>query len=227
MPKLVNIIQEFDDGDSSFQNLNVNEVPDSCPICKTSIRPINHQGFKTRIKLQYVFRCPSCQSLFIGIYDSDFVNMEERYFLKSIIPKSINTKEFSKIIYEVSKSFCKIYNQSMIAESFGLNLIAGPGYRKSLEFLIKDYLIDKNPKMQAKIQKKFLGNCIQDHIENEKIKEVSQRAVWLGNDETHYYKHWEDKDINDLKNTIHLTINWIEMEIQTNELLSNMKKKEK
>jgi len=228
MPKLVNIIHELDDGSgNSFQNLNVDEIPNSCPICKTGIRPINHQGFKTDTKLQYVFRCPNCQSLFIGIYDYDIVYMEERYYLKNIIPKSITTQEFSKIINDVSKSFCKIYNQSTIAESFGLNLIAGPGYRKSLEYLIKDYLIDKNPKIKDEIQKKFLGNCIQDHIENEKIKEVSQRVVWLGNDETHYYKLWEDKDIYDLKDTINLTISWIEMEIQTTDLLSSMPKKEK
>lgn len=51
---------------------------------------------------------------------------------------------------------------------------------------------------------------------------MASRAVWLGNDETHYTRKWEDKDINDLKSIIELTLHWIESEIRTQKLLEDM-----
>lgn len=47
-------------------------------------------------------------------------------------------------------------------------------------------------------------------------------AVWLGNDETHYYRRWEDKDINDLKLLIKLTANWIEIKELTKNYSEDM-----
>jgi hypothetical protein len=32
----------------------------------------------------------------------------------------------------------------------------------------------------------FLGNVIKEYIHIPKLKELSERAAWLGNDETHY-----------------------------------------
>lgn len=41
---------------------------------------------------------------------------------------------------------------------------------------------------------------------------VAERASWLGNDETHYIRIWEDQSLSDLKKLIELTLHWIEME---------------
>jgi hypothetical protein len=38
------------------------------------------------------------------------------------------------------------------------------------------------------------------------------RAVWIGNDVTHYIRKWEGKNLEDLKKLIELTVHWIEME---------------
>ena len=56
------------------------------------------------------------------------------------------------------------------------------------------------------------------------IIEVAKRAVWLGNDETHYVRVWADKDVNNLKHLIDLTIRWIENEIETERVLQEMTK---
>ena len=40
---------------------------------------------------------------------------------------------------------------------------------------------------------------------------MAKRAAWLGNDETHYLRKWEGKDLDELKRLIELTIRWIEM----------------
>lgn len=67
-----------------------------------------------------------------------------------------------------------------------------------------------------------MGNCIQENVQNENIKNVARRAVWLGNDETHYIRKWEDKDVNNLKHLIDLTVRWIENEIETERVLQEM-----
>ncbi|MGH9690457.1 MAG: hypothetical protein ACRD4C_05105 [Candidatus Acidiferrales bacterium] len=65
------------------------------------------------------------------------------------------------------------------------------------------------------------------YVKNEKVKAIAARAVWLGNDETHYTRKWEDKDLEDLKNLIQLTVHWIEMEKMTASVLKEMPKRKK
>lgn len=72
------------------------------------------------------------------------------------------------------------------------------------------------------IKKKFLGKCVQEDVENTRVKEIARRAAWLGNDETHYVRVWEEKDVNVLKQLIELTVHWIEDEIASNRLLAEM-----
>ncbi|GBF44630.1 hypothetical protein LPTSP2_39330 [Leptospira ellinghausenii] len=88
--------------------------------------------------------------------------------------------------------------------------------------MIKDYLIIKTPEEEEKIRKELLGNSIKNRISDQNIKSCAERAAWLGNDETHYIKKWEDKDINDLKILLQLTVKWIEAEILTKSYLENM-----
>jgi hypothetical protein len=47
-------------------------------------------------------------------------------------------------------------------------------------------------------------------------------ATYLGNDETHYVRKWDTKDVKDLKNIIHLAVLWIQMEIETARLRADM-----
>jgi len=51
---------------------------------------------------------------------------------------------------------------------------------------------------------------------------VAKRATWLGNDETHYLRKWESKDINDLKTLLQLTINSIENQLLAKAYESDM-----
>lgn len=39
---------------------------------------------------------------------------------------------------------------------------------------------------------------------------MAKRAVWLGNDETHYVRIWTEHDVKSLKMLIDLTIHWID-----------------
>lgn len=94
------------------------------------------------------------------------------------------------------------------------------GYRRSLEILIKDYLISIAPEDEELIRRLPLGKCISDRIDNEKLKTVAQRATWIGNDFAHYERRLSDLDLSDLKRFINATIAWIELELTTAEALA-------
>lgn len=189
-----------------------------CPFCHTSIIP-NYLCYDR----DTVFAsCPNeaCKKHFVLSLDkgTKFVVVQQNQSPKSTA--------FSEIITNISSQFASIYNQAYHSEQMGLDQICGVGYRKAIEFLIKDYLISKETDAQKieNIKNKFLGNCIQDDVQDKNIKEIAKRAVWLGNDETHYVRVWADKDVNHLKHLIDLTVRWIENEIETEQVLQDMTK---
>ena len=63
---------------------------------------------------------------------------------------------------------------------------------------------------------------IGQYVEDANIKACAKRAVWLGNDETHYVKKWGDKDISDLKVLIKLTVGWVQNCILTQQYIADM-----
>ena len=209
------------------------DEPDRCPSCKYGIQPqeVNNFPFVDNDNADHfaiTYLCKRCYRPFIALFTvangtpGDGQRLEKTEFVE---PNRFMPKAFDAHISAVSPAFVDIYNQALAAETSGLDQIAGVGYRKALEFLIKDYLISLNPddvEEKAKIEKMELGNCIANKVSNEKIKAVASRSAWLGNDETHYIRKWEDKDITDLINTIDLTLHWIEAEIKTKKLLEQM-----
>lgn len=187
-----------------------------CPFCYASVIP-NYLFYHDN----KVFACcpnESCRHHFILAKDN------ENKYVKVDINAKPRSKAFSEIIKTISPEFVSIYNQAYYAEQIRLNQICGVGYRKALEFLIKDYLISKEEDEQKKdsIKSKFLNNCIQENVQSENIKNVAKRAVWLGNDETHYVRKWADKDVSNLKHLIDLAVRWIENEVETERVLQEM-----
>jgi hypothetical protein len=130
--------------------------------------------------------------------------------------------EFAEDIKALSPDFVKILAQSKTAEAYKLDQVCGVGYRKALEFLIKDYCISLFPARADEIKSKFLGTCIKEFVDDEKVRACAEFAAWLGNDETHYVRKWEDKDIEDLKTLIALTVNWIESSVLTKKYMDGM-----
>ncbi len=134
------------------------------------------------------------------------------------IDKPLNPK-----LKEVSPEFFETYQQSWRAKTLGMTKIAGTGFRRSLEFLVKDYATRDLPdEKKDAIRKKQMVQCIKEHIQEDGIKTVAERAAWLGNDETHYMRLWKDKDITDLINLVDAVGNWIVIHLTTEELKSTM-----
>ncbi len=50
-------------------------------------------------------------------------------------------------------------------------------------------------------------------MKSDMVKETAKRASWLGNDETHYLRKWEGKDLEDLKELLRLVVTTIEGEL--------------
>lgn len=205
----------------------IDRLPNECPFCLKSIKPtvldlihpIDYEELLDQ-SIQIILICPSfsCHKIFIGYYDGD---KDGAFFIKTSKGSLIATS-FSNDINTISPNFSQIYNQAYVAEQQELLEICGVGYRKALEFLIKDYAISNDPASTSAIEKKMLMACINDYVDDKRVKSVAKRAVWLGNDETHYIKKWEGKTLNDLKKLIDLTVHWIEMEKLTESFENDM-----
>jgi hypothetical protein len=212
-------------------------MPDECPRCHQGIDPRCRFGtLLTRLPAKHIwaqlgFQCPreNCRRLFLALYgyvypyeQTSTLEGTHVFELLEVSPRSPIERTFPKRIADLSPRFPKIYNQAAAAEDHELGEIAGPGYRKALEFLIKDYLVSLFPSDAAAIKATFLGRLIQDRVTDANIKSVAERATWLGNDETHYERRWEKNDINDLKKLIGLTVYWVDSELLTKEMVASM-----
>lgn len=219
--------------DNSNYKWELDKFPDECPVCHYNINPRILSGSYTVINAgdyknpRFFFVCTrhECQESFIGYYQK--IEGTRGCTLNNTKPKSAKSNNFSNEISKVSPHFVNIYNQATEAEAHDLDQISGIGFRKSLEFLIKDFLISEKPDEEENIRNTPLGACINDHIDDQRVKSSAKRAVWLGNDEAHYTRTWENKDVNDLKLLIRLTVNWIENCILTSSLEESMPSKKK
>lgn len=202
------------------------EFPKQCPICNDKISPIKEsQTFNEDIGLvSILFTCTSCGKGFISHYHYSEIQVEtynlDRYHILSLIgsyPNHVNQIKFDDSIEKLSSSFVEIYNQANSAETYELEQISGIGYRKALEFLIKDYCIYRNNDKEDEIKSMLLGQVINTYIDSSKIKNLAKASAWLGNDETHYVRKFDDKDINDLKKFINATVAFITYELISDE----------
>lgn len=213
----------------------IDQFPDKCPVCKNGGKQkflVGYYSAPAPGRLWTSFLCPinACSAIYSAVYYNLLRSRKDMGWTlyEATLLSTQSPVKFSDEILHCSPRFCKIYTESDCAEKNGLSEIAGPGFRKSLEILIKDYLITSvyvnDIEMSKKIKGLYLSNCIVEHISNPELKDCAERATWLGNDETHYVKIWDEKDLKDLILLINITVAWIEMQIRTNRYRNDMKK---
>lgn len=213
----------------------IDQDPNSCPVCNQLVSPNRTTMFKEIYKdnphisrhLEVLYECPStkCGHLFLAHFEkkSEHVGYTNSYFtFTHATPNHFKHRKFNERISSISSNFVEIFNQSANAEENGLNEVCGIGYRKALEFLIKDYCAFTHTENCEEIRGMMLMQCINKYISDTNIKECATRAVWLGNDETHYDRKWQDKDVGDLKLLIDLVIHWIVSNLMTQEYMKSM-----
>lgn len=208
----------------------------NCPKCKRIVEPkliacSKIYSIEDPSTLTLVLECSNvnCTNIYLVSYEI-YNGYHEKEILGYISSYPYNIDIFSDVeIEKISEGFIKIYNEALKAETIGLLNICGAGYRKSLEFLIKDFIIFINSDNQSfniedirssKSVVKLLKKC----IDNPKIVAAAEKAFWVGNDETHYEREWEDMNLQDLKKLIDLVIYHIKMELLMNDYTEKLKR---
>ena len=211
--------------------------PQECPVCHFGVQPTENTWSLAESKdnghiLEIVFLCPrnECHHLFIARYrrdDSGGVTTSPhgnaRFFrLYESVPAKPRLVDIPSEVATISPSFVEIYSQASAAETYSLQQVAGAGYRKALEFLIKDYCISFKPSDEALIRSSTLSACIRQFVDSPQAKTCAERGAWLGNDETHYERQWDSMDLKNLKDLILLTVNWIHSSLLTRKYEKDM-----
>lgn len=215
----------------------VMDSPDICPHCHVANQPGHqfHYFDNNSDKLYSIWTCHSkiCGKVFItehieiaeGIY---YVNR----FLNGLPkgpnwPKPILELKDGRTInlenVEESK-FIKTYLQSLEAESMGFDEIAGMGFRKAIEYLVKDWAIHNKPNEKDKILSLWMSQIISEYFIGD-VKEILDRATWLGNDQSHYNKLFEDFNISHLKELIDLIMVELDREFKKKQYIENIEKR--
>jgi hypothetical protein len=173
--------------------------------------------------VEEAFQCANqeCGSLFIGHYAA-VPGRGEYYVFERATPMVPHAPPIKEEVASVSPTFVEIYSQALAAEGFGLTQLTGIGLRKALEFLIKDFAVNQHPTERDSILTKTLATCINEYLTDPNLQATARRAAWLGNDETHYLRKWEEKDISDLRVLIRLTMNWVDTVILTARYIADM-----
>lgn len=192
--------------------------PNICPHCHIVNTPHEQWNVNTRdtddtpvVISAWLCSNDSCRRIFLVNYKMDGQDFKFNRFLNGL-PKG---PDWPKPILDLksgnqngadqpsSSRFIKTYLQSLVAENSGLDELAGMGYRKAIEYLVKDWAIQEKPGDKVKIESSWLGAVIHDYYTGD-LKEILERATWLGNDQAHYNKIFEEYDIEVLKELIEL-----------------------
>ncbi|MCI5746197.1 MAG: DUF4145 domain-containing protein [Erysipelotrichaceae bacterium] len=205
--------------------------PTTCPYCDKGIDAIIVKKFTYRFydmeNIVVTYKCSCCEQIFFSKYQ---VNPMAIYYENELYPfETIGghkvKHDFSNEIKEISPSFVSIYNDAYIAEQSGCTEIVGIGYRRSFEFLIKDYAIKYHQEDETTIKNMSLAKCVEKYAPNEATKELLLRATWIGNDFAHYETKHEEINLNDLKNLIDLSVDAIEKNIKIKNYIANIEHK--
>ena len=204
------------------------EYPEYCPHCGKSISPEkihisdSEDSYSSGdARFVVTFRCSrsDCKKYFAVEYI--FTSTSELCSIAKYSYRPPIKVKLPENIEKVSSVFVEIYSQATVAESEALNQIAGVGYRKAAEFLIKDYVISKNPSDEEHIKSIMLGQVIAEYLSDfPKIQALAKSVSWIGNDETHYVRRHNDKDIQDLKRFILSAAQFIAADYDADEALA-------
>lgn len=201
------------------------ETEKICPHCKYTFDGTalysGHIQISYPLYTAFVLHfCHSCEHAFLTQYEGvdGFLTKFETY------PSALCETQLDPLLSNISPKFVEIFHQAEQAEGYGLMEICGIGYRRALEFLIKDYLIHDSPENKDQIQKTPLSQCIRS-IPDDRIKATAERSAWLGNDYAHYVSKHPERDLDDLKNLVIATAYWVSMTLYTQKITSEIQAK--
>ncbi len=187
-------------------------APQKCPMCGgKALHDEVYQSTIAMSTLDYpihyrIYECRSCCRPFIATWE---VHSSKKILsTKHIAPYIYLPVDFGEDITNLSPNFANIYNEAREAEERGLLLICGAGYRRALEFLVKDFLISQSPEKHLEIEKKTLYACIED-LPDALVQRTAHKIRSIGNDFTHYKTQYTKQDVSELKDLIQALVYWL------------------
>lgn len=201
-------------------NSSVISIADTCPHCGKNMEP--HQVanlFDSPSGMALLtFRCTisECMKYFVLEY-ADSSQYNPGNLVNYQYNGAVNV-DISSNIRKLSPIFRDTFIEATIAEFKNLTNITGLAFRKSFEFLIKDFASYQNPEKVEKIRSNSLNNVIDMFYKDmPKIQELLHIIRRIGNDETHYYREFTDIDVKDLKKLIYNFSLYIDMILNIDE----------
>ena len=210
-------------------------VPKKCPHCNKFVQmdivgKVNGPKKNVDITL-VVFQCIACRELIVGRYievgnvfwlyrhDNQSLFYPNRAYTEKYVPEEIK---------KISPHFSSIYNQAAKAEHYGCIDIAGAGFRKAAEFLIRDFAIYKNKNKKEKILNTTSPKNVIKNFLNEypRISRAAVNSLELGNDEVHYSKIYTEYSLKDLKDFIEIVVGEIVDELKLEQFYRNSRRRD-
>ena len=204
--------------------------PKECPYCHVHISPSVYALSKehtvdSRNTVVSIWECSNQEcnkpfavehfilhdGVFLGRYLSGTIKVPKWPEFISNLPNALNKLEPTR--------FIDIYRQSIIAEQNSLNELAGIGYRKAFEILIKDWVLQSNPEQIEKLKDMSIANVINTHF-NDEFKKLCERLIWLGNDHAHYSCKFDEYGLGDIKDLIKIIVSELDLRVKKNKFLS-------
>lgn len=198
-------------------------IPNECPCCNkvmandllpvmsiNNIDCISDDSAEEECDTISVYRCTSCNHLF-AIWSHHHELAQDGYSCDVMYQYPFASKMtlFSEDINKLAPQFVEIYRQAESAEIQGMNEICGMGYRRALEYLVDSYARYKNPSIEIPAGKN-LSQKITEYIKDDRIRQLAEKATWLGNDATHLEKRHPNRDVSDMKKFIKYMITLID-----------------
>lgn len=187
----------------------INLIPEICPVCGrgTALEPqFFNQGPNG---LLYVFRCShrDCRCIF-----AYFLNRNSNKVTS--VPINDRFEGITQEALNISPAFKEIYFQSSSADQLNYSELDGMGYRRALEYLVKDYLLSfqLTDKSKEDVYHMSLSDAIK-LLDNDELKNLAKASSWLGNDYSHTEIKWDDYGMEDLKSFIKAFASFIQFKV--------------
>lgn len=196
-------------------NLFTGDKPIICPHCSAFIEPKIESYTRISLSNYYVYliiyRPLCCDNYFFVTYKVK----DNKGEILTIYPSN-KPEKLPEAIQKISPRFINLYNQAYTAEQENHLELAGCGYRNALEILIKDYAINELHIDSKEVSKKNLNSSIKEYVPSVRLSNSADVIRLLGNDYTHYERHYEGINFQILKRYLHIFINSIETEYLIN-----------
>lgn len=198
------------------------ELPTFCPRCRKNAIPkilgpvsiyVDDDGPGEWV-VGVPLTCGRCQRGYVAEYSGGHytgTDYDDDLEYMGTVPEAEPHVSVSEALTKISPSFAKVYDEAVAAQATGLEELSGAGYRRALEFLVKDYLISKEPGKAAQFRRMPLAVCIRDHINLPEVQDLAKEAVNIGNDFVHFTQYGK-REVQELRGLINLVWRWIELQ---------------